>query len=141
MIYQFKDQFKFLSNFYHCIIIFNDLIFPSVEHAFVASKSLSKSFHILIQKDPDPRIAKKLGRKIKLRKDWEIVKIPFMDQFLRQKYSNNMFRVLLNTLRNEYLEEGNTWHDNFWGNCYCDKCKNIKGQNKLGKLIMNIRDV
>lgn len=37
------------------------------------------------------------------------------------------------------IVEGNYWHDNYWGNCTCDKCKNIEGQNKLGKILMKIR--
>ena len=39
----------------------------------------------------------------------------------------------------EEIVEGNYWHDNYWGNCTCDKCKNIEGQNKLGKILMKIR--
>jgi predicted NAD-dependent protein-ADP-ribosyltransferase YbiA (DUF1768 family) len=40
----------------------------------------------------------------------------------------------------EELVEGTTWHDNIWGNCSCPKCKNIPGQNRLGKLLMQIRE-
>jgi len=32
-----------------------------------------------------------------------------------------------------------SWHDNYWGNCYCFKCKDIKGVNKLGEPLMDIR--
>ena len=34
----------------------------------------------------------------------------------------------------EYLEEGNTWHDTYWGVC------NGKGKNKLGKILMQVRE-
>jgi predicted NAD-dependent protein-ADP-ribosyltransferase YbiA (DUF1768 family) len=41
--------------------------------------------------------------------------------------------------------EGNWWHDNFWGDCYCNN-KSGKhpeclkpGLNKLGLLLMNLR--
>ena len=38
------------------------------------------------------------------------------------------------------LIEGNTWSDNFWGDCHCPKCRGIKGENNLGKLLMKIRE-
>ena len=37
------------------------------------------------------------------------------------------------------LIEGNYWHDNYWGNCLCPKCKEIEGQNQLGKILMKVR--
>jgi len=37
------------------------------------------------------------------------------------------------------LIEGNFWHDCYWGNCSCEKCKNIEGQNVLGRLLMKVR--
>ena len=42
---------------------------------------------------------------------------------------------------NSILIEGNYWHDNFWGNCLCSKCKYIKGRNNLGKILMKRRVV
>lgn len=38
------------------------------------------------------------------------------------------------------LIEGNYWHDNTWGQCYCPRCKNKIGENHLGKLLMKIRE-
>ena len=38
------------------------------------------------------------------------------------------------------LEEGNRWHDNFWGNCRCQECDDVEGRNILGKLLMKVRD-
>jgi hypothetical protein len=35
------------------------------------------------------------------------------------------------------LTESNWWHDNFWGVCTCNKCKD--GENNLGKILMDIR--
>jgi glycerol-1-phosphate dehydrogenase [NAD(P)+] len=40
----------------------------------------------------------------------------------------------------EYLEEGTLWHDNEWGNCRCANCTHITGRNKLGKILMQVRD-
>jgi len=37
------------------------------------------------------------------------------------------------------LIEGNTWHDNIWGDCSCPRCVGITGQNHLGKILMQVR--
>ena len=41
----------------------------------------------------------------------------------------------------EYLLEGNTWHDNYWGVCLCNgsKCLDKVGKNKLGLILMQVR--
>ena len=62
-----------------------------------------------------------------------------MYQGLKLKFSDPILKEKLLATGNEKLEEGNWWHDNFWGNCYCPKCKNIEGVNKLGKLLMLLR--
>jgi hypothetical protein len=64
-----------------------------------------------------------------------------MKKFLMQKFSKHEFKSLLLSTENMFLEEGNYWHDNFWGNCYCKKCKNIIGKNQLGKLLMKVRKI
>jgi predicted NAD-dependent protein-ADP-ribosyltransferase YbiA (DUF1768 family) len=49
--------------------------------------------------------------------------------------------ILLET-GDTYIEENTTgWHDNIWGNCHCPKCQKIKGQNLLGKALMDVREV
>jgi predicted NAD-dependent protein-ADP-ribosyltransferase YbiA (DUF1768 family) len=59
---------------------------------------------------------------------------------LRQKFAiPELRRQLLDTGHQE-LEEGNYWHDNEWGNCYCMKCRTIAGKNKLGILLMQVRE-
>ena len=88
----------------------------------------------------NPSVSKKLGRKIALRDDWEDVKTKIMYEICYAKFSQNpnLKNKLLAT-GDEYLEEGTYWHDNYWGNCYCEKCKDIKGENKLGVILMKIR--
>ena len=59
---------------------------------------------------------------------------------LTEKFRIPELREKLLATGNEELVEGNTWHDNIWGNCSCDCCKKIEGQNKLGKLLMQVRE-
>ena len=63
---------------------------------------------------------------------YEICKAKFLQ--------NEDLRIRLLATGDEYLEEGTTgWHDNYWGNCECEKCKNIEGKNTLGKILMRVR--
>ena len=83
----------------------------------------------------DPSSAKRKGRRVKLRDDWEEVKDQIMYEIVLNKFSQNEeLRKKLIATGDEYLEEGNTWHDTYWGVC------NGKGKNKLGKILMQVRE-
>jgi ribA/ribD-fused uncharacterized protein len=86
--------------------------------------------------------AKKKGRKIALRPDWEDVKFDYMYLICKAKFTQNLdLKIQLFATRGKELIEGTTgWHDNIWGNCECPKCKDIIGQNHLGKILMKIRE-
>jgi len=32
------------------------------------------------------------------------------------------------------------WLSNFWGNCTCPRCRDIDGQNWLGRILMVVRE-
>lgn len=139
----FKDEYKKFSNFYPVVIYFEGRNYPSVEHAFVAAKSKDEMFRKMVSELPADKagVAKRRGRKVKLRPNWDLMKINLMKRFLMQKFSYHEFKSLLLSTEECYIEEGNYWHDNYWGNCYCKKCKNIEGKNQLGKLLMKIRRI
>ncbi|MHA1817191.1 MAG: NADAR family protein [Candidatus Heimdallarchaeaceae archaeon] len=141
VIDRFAGDFADLSNFAPVVIYYKDLNFPTVEHAFVASKSNDGMFRLKISQLPAKKAgkAKRMGRKILIRTDWDMIKIPNMKRFLMQKFSYERYRTLLISTGNAQIVEGNYWHDNYWGNCDCPKCKNIVGQNQLGKLLMKVR--
>ena len=137
---KFRNQYYFLSNFYPCQINYKGIIYPSVEHAFQAAKVISYRTKIKISQIENPGSAKSYARKCKIRKDWEKIKVAVMSDILLLKFQDkSLFQQLKNT-GNKYIEEGNYWHDNFWGNCYCQKCKKINGKNILGKILMTIRE-
>lgn len=133
-ITEFKGKNFFLSNFYNTPVVFEGLLFLSSEAAFQAAKSLDpcvrKQFTIL-----NPSESKKLGRTILLRADWEEVKDSVMETIVRDKFLRNytIKQKLLETGEVELIE-GNTWNDTYWGVC------NGVGQNKLGKILMKIRE-
>ena len=141
MIDSFTRDYFFLSNFYNVYLEYEGIIYCSTEAAFQAAKSLDISERMRIAR-MSPSDAKRAGRKVQLRPDWEEIKDKVMYDVCYKKFTNNdalhLKERLLKTGKEE-LVEGNTWHDNYWGNCTCEKCKNIAGQNKLGKILMEIR--
>jgi ribA/ribD-fused uncharacterized protein len=141
-IKMFNKEYAFLSNFYPAIIQFEGLNYATVEHAFVAAKTTEFFFRKLIVSLPAEKagLAKKRGRTIKLRKGWDDMKIDIMHELLCYKFKQPSFKKMLLETGDAKLIEGNFWHDNIWGNCMCPKCKDIEGQNWLGRLLTDVRD-
>lgn len=140
MLDRFEDQYAFLSNFYPCTILYNGVIFPSLENAYQAAKYTGKDvlnvYHEFAGFTPGK--AKRKGRKLPLRNDWDIVKLEVMEELLRIKFADEVLKQQLLSTGEEELIEGNYWHDNFWGSCSCEICCN-RGMNNLGKLLMKLR--
>ena len=86
-----------------------------------------------------PGKAKRMGRQVKLRPDWEKVKLYYMELGLKLKFQDPALAKKLIETGDEELIEGNWWHDNTWGSCYCVKCSRIAGRNLLGMLLMELR--
>lgn len=140
MIAVFEGDFEFLSNFFPSPIVHEGITYPTNEHFFQAMKTLDPLERKSVANAATPGRAKRLGRKIALRSDWEAIKSDVMLQGLRLKFANPVLAEKLLATGNKILVEGTTWHDNEWGDCSCDKCKHIPGQNKLGKLLMQVRE-
>lgn len=133
-IREFIDAYAFLSNFYHSPVKYRNLIYLNAEAAFQAQKeSCEKDKEQYTRMNPAQ--AKLVGRNCNLREDWEEIKEQTMYEIVKAKFTQNkaLARLLLAT-GDAYLEEGNWWHDTTWGVC------NGVGQNKLGKILMRVRE-
>lgn len=129
----FRLDYFFLSNFYPCKIAYDGMTFPSVEAAFQAAKTLDKIERVQFQ-TMDASTAKRVGRRVKLRPDWESVKIGIMRELVACKFLNSEeLRDKLIATGDAELIEGNTWGDRFWGVC------NGSGRNELGRILMEVR--
>jgi ribA/ribD-fused uncharacterized protein len=129
----FFGDYRFLSNFHECPVMFDGVIYPSSENAYMAAKTLDvearKAFETM-----NPKEAKLAGRMIPLREDWELVKIDIMRFILFDKFTRNLdIREKLIQTEDAYLEETNHWGDTIWG--VCDGF----GSNLLGKILMDTR--
>jgi len=136
-IEEFQGDYRFLSNFYPSPFEYEGKQWPTVEHAFQALKSLSVDEQETIRNLSSPSEAKKAGKQVNLRTDWEDVKIPLMRSLVYQKFlqNENLKNKLLET-EDAILEEGNNWNDVTYGIC---PPGSGNGQNKLGKILMEIR--
>jgi len=131
----FNGEFRWLSNFWPVSITLADgITYPSSEHAYMASKTLDMSVRREVATLKTAGDAKRFGRKIKLRADWEEVKRNEMLSVLRLKFKDPLLRIKLINTGDARLIEGNTWGDTYWGVC------NGQGQNVLGQLLMLVRD-
>jgi ribA/ribD-fused uncharacterized protein len=139
MIRKFEGKYAFLSNFYPSPIQVGLNIYPTVEHAFQAYKTLEPRQRVQIRDVKTPGVAKKLGRQVALRRDWEDIKFNVMRSLLWCKFLQHpeLACKLIDT-GTYVIVEGNTWHDNTWGSCTCAKCGN-NGRNHLGEMLMGIR--
>ena len=134
VIREFIDAYAFLSNFYHSPVKYRNLIYLNAEAAFQAQKeSCEKDKEQYTRMNPAQ--AKLVGRNCNLREDWEEIKEQTMYEIVKAKFTQNeaLARLLLAT-GDAYLEEGNWWHDTTWGVC------NGVGKNKLGKILMRVRE-
>lgn len=133
MINEFRGEYYFLSNFYEAPIEYKGITYTNNESAFQSIKCINeidrKQFANL-----NPSQAKSLGRRVKLRTDWEQIKYSVMYGIVKAKFSqnNDLYEKLVAT-GEECLEEGNTWGDRFWGTV------NGFGENELGKILMRVR--
>ena len=135
----FFGQYRWLSNFYPASVRLGDIVFPTIEHAFQAAKTLDRTERRFINRAPTPDKARRWGRtKIVVRGDWHTVKLGIMEDLVRQKFLNHvaLYGLLIST-GDEDIIEVNTWGDHYWG--MCKTPTGLVGDNHLGRIIMKIR--
>jgi ribA/ribD-fused uncharacterized protein len=137
VIPEFTGDYAFLSMFYQCTIKSPDgWLWPSGEHLFHACKCRTARDRQRIQAAPTPRLAKRVGRQVTLRPDWEQAKKSVMLRVNLLKFEQNTdLRALLDATRGYELVEGNAWNDDYWGRV------NGQGANHLGRILMYVREV
>lgn len=142
-INRFTGATGFLSNFYvNEPIVFDGVEFLSAEHLFNALKTRSASEAQYVIEAKTAADAKARGRTVTLRENWDsIERYTAMRRTLGAKFFGSpLLREMLCWSGDRPLIEGNTWHDNVWGDCTCGRpaCQ-TPGENHLGKLLMELR--
>lgn len=138
-ILSFRVYYSFLSNFYNGnVFVYNNMKFKNAESAFQSRKddTMARYFEML-----NPLMSKNLGRKVNLRNDWEEIKDKIMYEVCYEKFTQceKLKNKLLETGDRE-LVEGNNYGDTYWGMVYNNKTNEWVGENKLGIILMTVRD-
>lgn len=141
------NRYSFLSNFYKCPVLWQDVMWHTTEHAFAAAKMDPNhpdgpEYAQAIMENPDPGVAKALGRRGPLRPDWEEIKFEVMREIVGKKFAagSEMARLLDKT-GDAYLQEGTLWGDTYWGVILDEFTAPIDrvGRNWLGIILMERR--
>jgi predicted NAD-dependent protein-ADP-ribosyltransferase YbiA (DUF1768 family) len=167
-ITSFRGLYNWLSNFHifsiqnsECCVVFEPEDFPnalrkqsfilpltdylttSSESIYMALKALYATADIKAGEiaacnilEMSTAAAKRAGKNYDIPED---DKIKLMTMALEFKFhANNELKQRLIKLKGIELQEGNMWHDNFWGKCICYKCADKDSKNNLGKLLMSM---
>ena len=138
MISELKGKYRPLSNFWYASVVLDGVVYPTVEHAYQAAKTLNPEERAYILTVHSPIGAKEAGRKVTLRENWDMIRVNVMYNLVLQKFQRHpdLKELLLSTDGKE-IQEGNNWGDSFWGVC---PPKSGLGMNTLGRILMDIRD-
>jgi ribA/ribD-fused uncharacterized protein len=133
LIPSFRNEYFFLSNFYNAPVYYNGVRYRNNEAAFQAQKTMDLEERVEMS-ILNPSDAKRIGRHLKLRPDWEKVKEEEMYFICLSKFmfNHDLRQKLIDTWPAELIE-GNDWGDRVWGMCRGE------GDNKLGHILMDIR--
>lgn len=134
VIDSFTGEHSFLSNFYPAGFKFDGMWCATSEHAYQARKTADPKWQKVVLNCSTPGLAKRTGKKVPMRPDWNHIKDSVMRRVLRAKFDAHvdLKEKLLHT-GDSRLVEGNTWGDKYWGVC------DGEGKNKLGVMLMELR--
>lgn len=133
-INNFSGDYRWLSNFYVSDVEYEGIIFPSSENAYQWSKDRTR---VDLFRTCTPGKSKRLGAASEIDvKDWNLKRDSIMYNIVESKFSQNKIlqEKLLATGELELIE-GNTWGDRYWGQCPVGE-----GKNKLGVILMTLRN-
>ena len=136
-ITSFRGKYAFLSNFYAAEVTYEGMTYPTSEAAFQAAKCLNMDDRIPFTETKNPVVVKRMGKQVKLRSDWNYVKVGIMEKIVRAKFTAHpeLAEQLVATGALPIME-GNNWHDTFWG---VDGVTG-QGENHLGRILMKVRE-
>ena len=114
----FRGAYDFLSNFYPALITYNGLVFQNNEAAFQAAKCPERSAEFCFL---NPSEAKRLGRRVKLRNDWDQIKDSLRQSMSRKGncWDNAPQESFFGHMKDELAEKIPNW------TCFADVQRSI----------------
>ena len=138
-IWIFQGVNYFLSNDYYTPIIINGTTYPSVTHAFIASKCNNETEREQIKRVSSMSALIELGKAITPQLSWEQNQYEILINCLEQKFNNQELKRQLLLTYPKSIIAGNLNHDNYFGTCLCPDHLLHNGTNILGKALMQVR--
>ena len=133
LFYLRKEEYGWASNFERNYQIVDSVLYDSNEHYYQSEKAKDEGIKYWITTAPSPFLAMMAGRSLRPKemvKDWDNKKLIIMKKGLKIKFNNQELGDKLLATKDAELHE-NSPTDLFWG---------IKGQDWLGKLLMEVRE-
>ncbi len=129
-----NEAYGFLSNFKKTKMYIGGRWWNNSEAPYQAAKTVTREDEELIWNAKTPREARDLGQKVKLRSDWDRVKDRCMYDCIMAKFLQNhdLRKQLMDTGSEELMEDH---EDQYWASGL-----DGKGKNKLGKILMQVRE-
>ncbi len=128
----FSGAWSFLANSYPVTIRLDGRAYPSVEHAYQASRVRGPALRALIAATPDSRRACQLAASHPERADWQEARVVVMRQLVEQKFREPALRERLLATGSCELVAGQDDGDDFWDGA-------AQGHNSLGLILMAVR--
>lgn len=131
----FRGKYGFLSNMFEAEFEWDGRKYSCSEAAYQSAKSKDSKVRDAFSQ-MNGVTAKREGKTVALRGDWEGVKLELMEEIVRAKFTQNpeLLKMLIDTGDMELIE-GNRWHDKYWG---VDLFTG-EGENHLGMILMKVR--
>lgn len=137
LFYSENKEWGEFSNFSRYPVLMNGKTWPTSEHYFQAQKFEDKAYQEKIRKSLSPMKAAELGRsrRLKIKRNWDRQKENVMFEVVLAKFKQHeeLKELLISTEGAELIEH--TENDHYWGDG-----GNGEGKNKLGKILMKVRD-
>ena len=123
------------SNFSRHPITVNGKLYPTTEHFYQAMKMADPVDGEKVRLCKTPKEAKTIAKTMAMKESWEMIKYDVMKEALRYKAQQHPeFKSKLLETNGALIQEASPF-DSIWG-----IGKDGKGQNLLGKCLMEIRD-
>lgn len=137
----FQGKHRFLSNFYPASITIDNFQWPTTQHYYQAMKTNDLNIREIIRNLKTPHETKQYGKNITPPSNWHDISLDIMYKAVLAKFSQyqNLKERLLNT-KDLIIIECNNWGDTFWGMTYNSKTEQYIGENKIGQILMKVRE-
>jgi ribA/ribD-fused uncharacterized protein len=132
--YTTKDEYGYMSNFYRSKQIVDGKEYITNEHWYQSQKAVDPVIREWIRLSPTPHGAMMAGRSLRKKEvypEWDKIKFDVMKKGIYLKFSQN------EEIRNKLLSTGDV---NIHEDSPTDMVWGIKGQDMLGKILMEVRE-